>query len=153
MVRPMNIETPLKHLTDHGIKPSMQRLAVMGYLMHHHTHPTADKIYSALHPEMPTLSKTTVYNTLKLLVEQGAANQVNIDDRTACFDVVTVPHAHFLCNRCGKIFDVPLQTTDLRAVVALPKGFSADQSALYFRGICKHCAEKEAQRLASHNKD
>ena len=43
----------------------MQRIAIMEYLMEHRTHPSADEIYTALSPSMPTLSKTTVYNTLK----------------------------------------------------------------------------------------
>lgn len=141
----MNNETPLQRLTAHGIKPSMQRLAVMEYLMQHHTHPTADCIYNALHPSMPTLSKTTVYNTLKLLADQGAANQVNIDDRTACFDVTTSAHAHFLCRRCGKVYDVPLTLTDLKQVARVPEGFGVDQEALYFRGLCKECAAHEEQ--------
>ena len=38
----------------------------MEYLMAHRTHPTVDEIYLALSPSIPTLSKTTVYNTLKL---------------------------------------------------------------------------------------
>ena len=45
----------------------MQRIAIMEYLMEHPIHPSADDIYTALSPSMPTLSKTTVYNTLKLV--------------------------------------------------------------------------------------
>ena len=44
----------------------MQRIAIMEYLMDNPIHPSADDIYTALSPSMPTLSKTTVYNTLKL---------------------------------------------------------------------------------------
>ena len=51
-------------LLKYSIKPSMQRIAIMEYLMEHRTHPSADEIYTALSPSMPTLSKTTVYNTL-----------------------------------------------------------------------------------------
>lgn len=57
---------PYERLLDHNIKPSMQRIAIMQYLMEHPIHPSADDIYTALSPSMPTLSKTTVYNTLKL---------------------------------------------------------------------------------------
>ena len=63
----------LKRLQNHNIKPSVQRIAIMNYLIEHRTHPTVDEIYTALSPSIPTLSKTTVYNTLKLLSEQGAA--------------------------------------------------------------------------------
>ena len=56
----MDTNETFSRLTEHGIKPSMQRMAVMEYLMTHRTHPTVDEIYTALHPSMPTLSKTTV---------------------------------------------------------------------------------------------
>ena len=104
----MRTPNTLDILTNHGVKPSVQRLAVMDYLVENHTHPTADEIYSALHKQMPTLSKTTVYNTLKLLTEQGAAIQLTIDERNVCFDADVSPHAHFLCTCCGKVYDMSL---------------------------------------------
>ena len=104
----MEAATTLRYLTEHGVKPSVQRLAVMDYLMEHHTHPTVDEIYSALLPNMPTLSKTTVYNTLKLLTEQGAAIQLTIDERNVCFDADTSAHAHFLCTRRTKLRYLPV---------------------------------------------
>ena len=50
----------LKRLQNHNIKPSVQRIAIMNYLIEHRTHPTVDEIYTALSPSIPTLSKTTV---------------------------------------------------------------------------------------------
>ena len=79
---------PYERLLDHNIKPSMQRIAIMQYLMEHPIHPSADDIYTALSPSMPTLSKTTVYNTLKLFSEQGAAQMLTIDEKNTNFDAV-----------------------------------------------------------------
>lgn len=64
----------------------MQRIAIMEYLMTHRTHPTVDEIYTALSPSMPTLSKTTVYNTLRLLAEHGAVLELDMDSRNTRFD-------------------------------------------------------------------
>lgn len=139
----MDSQVTLKYLTDHGVKPSVQRLAVMDYLLKHRTHPTVEDIYNDLHPTMPTLSKTTVYNTLRVLTEQGAALQLTIDEKKVCFDADTQPHAHFLCRKCGKVFDLRLHHKDLKQCVTVPEGFTIEQEDLYFRGICKHCAEKE----------
>ena len=136
----MEATTPLRNLTDHGVKPSAQRLAVMEYLMEHRTHPSADEIYCALHPAMPTLSKTTAYNTPRPPTEKGAAIQLTIDERNVCFDADTTPHAHFLCTRCGKVFDVPLRETDLERQACIPQGFRTEQTAVYYRGCCARCA-------------
>ncbi|KAA6316446.1 Peroxide-responsive repressor PerR, partial [termite gut metagenome] len=73
----MNVQ---EQLSMHGIKPSLQRMAIMDYLLEHHTHPTVEEIYMALFPSIPTLSKTTVYNTLKLFAEQGVVNMLTIDE-------------------------------------------------------------------------
>ena len=54
----------IERLQSHSIKPSVQRIAIMQYLMDYHTHPTVDEIYTALAPGMPTLSKTTLKNTM-----------------------------------------------------------------------------------------
>ena len=95
-----------EYLLSYNIKPSVQRIAIMDYLLKHHTHPCIDEIYLALCKDIPTLSKTTVYNTLKLFIEHGAARMLTIDERNACFDGDTSMHAHFQCKACGKIQEV-----------------------------------------------
>ena len=58
------------YLEKCGIKPSLQRIAIVEYLMENRIHPTADDIYHALCIQVPTLSKTTVYNTMRLFAER-----------------------------------------------------------------------------------
>ena len=41
---------PYERLLEHNIKPSMQRIAIMEYLMNHPIHPSADDIYTVLSP-------------------------------------------------------------------------------------------------------
>lgn len=133
----------VKRLQDHHIKPSVQRIAIMNYLMEHRTHPTVDEIYTALSPVMPTLSKTTVYNTLKLLSEQGAAKTLTIDEHNTCYDADTLSHSHFLCKRCGKIFDVEDDCNIREKIDMEMNGHNIQEVHYYYKGICKHCTEKE----------
>lgn len=139
----MDANNVLDYLYRHDIKPSMQRMAVMSYLMEHRTHPTADEIYNALHTEMPTLSKTTVYNTLKVLTDKGAALQLTIDEKNCCFDADVTPHAHFLCTHCGRVYDMALSNKTLCKDAIIPKNFRVDEAQLYFRGCCPECAKAE----------
>lgn len=133
----------VKRLQDHHIKPSVQRIAIMEYLMKHLTHPTVDEIYTALSPSMPTLSKTTVYNTLKLLSEQGAAQTLTIDERNTCYDADTFLHSHFLCKRCGKIFDLECAPNAKEMIDTDMNGHNIQEVHYYYKGICKQCIEKE----------
>lgn len=141
----MDTAALIDHLSRHGIKPSLQRLAVMEYLMSHHTHPTVEEIHSALVASMPTLSKTTVYSTLRLLVEKGAAQQLTIDERKVNYDGDCCPHAHFLCRKCSKVYDLPMREDCPENFVHLPAGFAIERSALYYRGLCPACREEEKE--------
>lgn len=128
-----------EYLLSYQIKPSVQRIAIMDYLFHHRTHPTIDEIYMALNKQIPTLSKTTVYNTLKLFVEQGAATMLTIDERNVCFDADTTPHAHFQCKCCGKIYDLPLTTPLSASAPFTEQGFDIEETHLYYKGLCNEC--------------
>ena len=48
-------------LQQAGLRPSIQRVAILEYINQHYTHPTIEEIYDALSKKIPTLSKTTVY--------------------------------------------------------------------------------------------
>lgn len=131
--------TPYERLLAHGVKPSLQRIAIMEYLMQNSTHPSVDEIYTALSATMPTLSKTTVYNTLRLLAEQGAAQMLTIDERNANFDGDISGHAHFYCKSCGKIYDIPQSKCLNKSAKENLEGFTIDETHLYYRGVCKNC--------------
>jgi len=136
----MNIQEIHHHLESYGINPSVQRVTIMQYMLEHETHPTVDQIFSDLLPYMPTLSKATVYNTLKLFVDKKAVNSLFIDEKNVRYDAVTALHAHFKCKHCNSIFAIPLEEADI------PKlrdnsGHSIDETQIYFLGICKKCLD------------
>lgn len=131
------------HLEKYGIKPSPQRIAVMDYLMKNRTHPTADEIYTALAPSIPTLSKTTVYNTLNLLVENGAAQSITIDERNVRFDAETMNHAHFRCIKCGRIIDLFPSELDQADPITIKQigTLVVTQTHVYYKGYCSMCSD------------
>lgn len=128
-------------MIDHGIRPSLQRVAIMQYLLTHKTHPTVEEIHSAVVASIPTLSKTTVYNTLKLLAENGATLWLNIEDREVRFDGDVSHHLHFKCRTCGKIHDV--RTHEIPAAEQVYnmelKGFEVDDVQINLKGVCPDC--------------
>lgn len=131
-----------EYLISYNIKPSVQRIAIMDYLLKHKTHPCIDEIYMALCKEIPTLSKTTVYNTLKLFIEHGAARMLTIDERNVCFDGDTSVHAHFQCKACGKIYDLPIEMKDPEVEKLAQNGFITEETHLYYKGICPECSKE-----------
>jgi len=124
------------------IKPSVQRIAIMSYLLTHRTHPSADVVYSDLNATMPTLSKTTVYNTLKILARHGAALMLTIDETNVCFDGDTSPHSHFLCKNCSKIYDLPMPSSVKDVMQMEADGHMITEIHYYYKGICNNCLNK-----------
>ena len=126
------------YLLQFSIKPSVQRTAVMEYLLKHKTHPTIDEIYVALSPLMPTLSKTTVYNTLNLFIEKGAVQQLVIDEKNARYDIDTSLHAHFICKSCGKVYDI-FNLKPEAFEIPNNTDFKIQNIEISYSGICKNC--------------
>ena len=136
------IETAHDRLKACGINPSKQRVAIMEYLLTHPIHPTVEDVYNALLPKISTLSRTTVYNTLRYFSECHAAQMITIDDHRVCYDGNTEPHVHFFCKHCCKVYDLmdePMPAIDYAGV---PKGFTVQDTQLYYRGICPACAAR-----------
>ncbi len=131
-----------RYLQEFDIKPSVQRTAIMDYLITHKTHPTVDEIYMSLSPEMPTLSKTTVYNTLNLFVEKGAALMLVIDEKNARYDADITGHAHFICKNCGKVHDIFNLNPEYFRLPDLPQ-FNIDLVEISYKGICKECNDQQ----------
>jgi Fe2+ or Zn2+ uptake regulation protein len=131
----MNI---IERLQKFGIKPSLQRMAVMEYLMKHPVHPTVDMIFNDLSPNIPTLSKTTVYNTLKLFSERGAILTLNIDEKNVRYDADISEHAHFRCENCGNIHDLHLEGVDSLNVKNINR-LTIKECHIYYKGYCENC--------------
>ena len=129
----------IERLTAYGIKPSLQRMAIMGYLMSHRIHPTIEDVYNGLCKDIPTLSRTTVYNTLRMFAEQGAATMITIDDHRICYDGETQPHAHFFCRQCGKVYDLYTEHVPLLPPQSETEGHLISEVQLYYKGVCAKC--------------
>lgn len=130
-------------LTQCGIRPSVQRLAIMDYLLKHPSHPTVEDVYTGLYKDIPTLSRTTVYNTLRLLSEHNAARMITIDEHRVCYDGDTRPHVHFYCKKCGYVtdfFEEPLPSVSNKKMI---NGNMVDDIQLYYKGICSCCLKKQ----------
>lgn len=144
MVSSSNNEV-ISYLKNLGVRPSIQRIAIMEYLFANRIHPTADRIFEDLSRMMPTLSKTTVYNTLSLLSEKGAILSLSIDSRQVRYDGDTSVHGHFLCENCAELYDIFLTDTQKESIPK-PEGtiHVINDVQLYYRGICEKCNKKKS---------
>lgn len=123
-------------LVEAGIRPSLQRLTILEYIQSCESHPTADEVYSHLVADNPMLSRTTVFNCLKLFVEKGLVNDIDISSCSTRYDDARrAPHGHFMCRKCQRIFDMPIDISALK----VNEDFFCDNINVYFKGLCPEC--------------
>jgi Fe2+ or Zn2+ uptake regulation protein len=124
-------------LRNKNIRPSLHRVAILEYLHNNPTHPNVDTVYISLHKNIPTLSKTTVYNSLELFSKNGLVQKITIDGNEIRYDANTDLHGHFMCTLCKKIYDFTLE--DLPSVPKELKYHFISEKSVYYKGICKEC--------------
>lgn len=122
-----------------GVKPSALRLQIYDYLDSHRTHPTVDEIYTGLAVSFPTLSKTTVYNTVKVLEKSGIIKAIAIEGFRTRYDANASFHGHFLCKRCGMVYDAWITECP-----PFPEtGFEVDTQDVFYSGVCEKCLKNK----------
>ena len=135
------LENYANFLRKNKIKVTPQRLEILRYLDKNSNHPNADMIYTELKKTNPSLSRTTVYNTLDTLRAHNLIRALTISESELRFDNIINPHQHFLCKECGEIIDIEVKCPYLKKV--LQGGHRIEEVHGYFKGVCKNCIAKE----------
>lgn len=125
------------------IKRSQQRDLIKENLINRYDHPTADMVYQSIRQELPNISLGTVYRNLRFLVEQGLVLSLKFSDGKEHFDGHIEPHYHFVCEKCGSIEDIFMDSIDDICQIASDK-CSGDITGhiTYFYGLCNECKTK-----------
>jgi Fur family peroxide stress response transcriptional regulator len=134
-----------KLLIKKEIKPSYQRIKILDYLVSNPNHPTVEQIYHDLVGEIPTLSKTTDYNSINLFIEAGIVQPINIEDHETRYDYNVSGLGHFKCIECGGIHDFQLES-DAFATSHL-NNYLIKEKNVYCKGICPICLENKNEKL------
>jgi Fur family peroxide stress response transcriptional regulator len=123
-------------------KYSRQREAIKEYLAGTKAHPTADTVYMNLRQVYPNISLGTVYRNLNLLAEQGEIMKLNCQDGCDRFDGNPKPHYHFLCNQCGSVLDIEMESIDhINVIAGANFAGKIEGHVTFFYGICPECSK------------
>ena len=138
-------ENVLEHLKDKHIRITETRKAVTKYIVNSHEHPSAEKRYKDLWPDYPNMSLATVYNNLKVLVEEGFVTELKItNDSTVHYDFMGHQHVNIVCESCGKITDfMDVDVVDIGKEAHEQTGFQITKIQLTAYGICPECQAKK----------
>lgn len=93
-----------------------------------------------------TYDRTTLYRTLKRLVQHDILHKIVIDERITTYSIANKvtqkeEHPHFFCIKCNKVFclhNLPIQVQNPS------EEYLVTDRQLLFKGLCKTCLKKNA---------
>ncbi len=136
------LEKLVSRSKEKGLKLTPQRMVIFKILAESNRHLTVDEIYQEARAEHPMLSPATVYRNVEQMVDAGLLAHLELSGASMRYDTNLEEHHHFVCNKCGKVFDLYLK--DFNYEVDSEKshlsGIKVDSRQLYLHGTCGECS-------------
>ena len=138
-------KTLRQYLRHRGLKVTQQREEIAQIFLGSERHISAEQLHQQIREIYPEVGLSTVYRTLKLLVEAGLASQRRLGERITRFEPVAGDehHDHFICINCGAIIEFENQDLeDLQEEVAKKHKFTILRHNLELYGYCQKCRRR-----------
>lgn len=127
-------------IREHGLKSTRQRDEIANWFFQHKGHLSADQIYREVKEVVPGIGFSTVYRTMKLLVEAGLVSERHFGDGEALYENVHGHHDHCICTKCGRILEFEDDAIEaLQKAVAERHGFLLTSHKMELYGVCAAC--------------
>jgi Fur family ferric uptake transcriptional regulator len=143
----MKQQERLRNVLDQKkLRRTSQRALVWSALLEAKDHPAVDDIHERLLEKGHRIGLSTIYRTLKILLDSGMIRQSRLDGMTRYEPIFSQPnHIHFVCNRCGKTEEFPSRRIEkLIQEETARYGFRQRYSRYAILGSCRDCAREDA---------
>jgi len=130
------------YLDEHGMRQTTERYAILNRILNINGHFTIEELQQLIDGDGFRVSRSTVYNTVELLIEAKLLRRHVFDGMQAQYERITLPHTHLICTHCGKVKEV--RDTNFAAFMNARRfnAFNVDHYSLYVYGTCSTCARK-----------
>jgi Fur family ferric uptake transcriptional regulator len=129
-----------RHLAKHRLKRTAQRDLILQTFLETEAHLSVEELYDLVKKRDKTVGFTTVYRTLRLLVEAKLAREVNFNDGRTRYEheYKHDHHDHLICTECDALIEFYSPEIErLQEEIAKQYGFViADHSHRVF-GMCR----------------
>lgn len=117
------------------MKNTKQRNEILEMLSNTKSHPNASEVYGEVRKKVKDISLATVYRNLNGMADAGKILRITDANAIEHFDFDTSEHSHFICQSCGRIFDVET----IGKVELYDKNFVSRFCDVRFYGLCPDC--------------
>jgi Fur family ferric uptake transcriptional regulator len=122
------------------LKMTVQRRVILEEIKKVNSHPSADELYLAVRRRLPDISMATVYRNLETLAEHGLIRRMWEVGAPRRYDGELEDHYHIVCERCGRVDDVPLHAVNgFLEEVRRVSDYEVKGYRLGFFGLCPDC--------------
>lgn len=139
------IEADRAALTDHGLRVTRTRLAVLKGLADN-PHADAEHLHLALAQGGAKISVQSVHNVLSDLHRVGLIRRFEPARSSARFERrIEDNHHHAVCERCGAVEDIDCVEAATPCLASRSStGFAVHSAELTFWGLCAACAKAKS---------
>ncbi len=133
----------MEYLKSNNLCMTPQRKVIVETFLETEGHFPVEHLYALVREKARDVGQATVYRTLKLLVDSGLADSIDIGDGGALYEHAYGHdhHDHLICQVCQKkveIFDDAIEKR--QSDIADEYGFSLTRHRMYLFGICSECS-------------
>jgi Fur family transcriptional regulator, ferric uptake regulator len=142
------VEKFREFLEIRGDKLTEPRRVLVRHIFNSHKHFDADELVRDLHDAGRQVSRSTVYRTLRLLVEAGLLRELRLTNRTAYEHDYGYPdHDHLHCTSCNRIVEFRNEEIlKLRNAISMTHGFRPTGHRFLISGVCSACSRSHTPR-------
>src|SRR5579863_10459474 len=94
-------------LAARGMRRTSARQSILEALLGSENHVTAEGIATEVNRRFPSVDVSTVYRTLDTLEQLGVIDHTHLSHGPAIFHLAEDDHQHLVCERCGRVDEVP----------------------------------------------
>ena len=140
------------YLDSHNMRRTTERYAILYRIMGINGHFTVEELQQMIEQDGFHVSRSTVYNTMELLIETRILRRHVFEGMQAQYERVSMPHTHLICTTCGKVKEV--KENNLAAIMNAMRfnAFNTDHYCLYVYGTCTSCARKSRRKAVTTDK-
>jgi Fur family ferric uptake transcriptional regulator len=132
----------MEYLEQKKQKLTSHRELILDNFIGNEGHRSVDDLYRAVREQDPRIGYTTVYRTMKLLVECGLAREIDLADGITRYEHLYnhQHHDHMICMQCGS--SIEFYNEEIEAIqdaASEQLGFKVTDHRLQIYGLCKQC--------------
>ena len=125
-------------LRTHNLKATPQRLAILEIIFSHR-HINIDKLYDEVKQKFDSISLATIYKNINAMTKNMLLQEIKLPNEKNVYEMIKEEHSHLLCNKCGEVIDIQVETKDITKDIEKKYDFTISQSDVVLSGTCKNC--------------